>query len=112
MILRPEFFEAKEERQKSRDLEVRWARRDRPGELEVRRSQGPYSGKSVPCPLAYPARLGLSKPAQAGEAIFRTSASHISSGACYSELFFAITLGENGHHDLRWPPLFHSVHKC
>lgn len=57
MILRSEFFEAKEERQKGRDSEVRWARRDRPGELEVRRSQGPYSGKSVPCPLAYPARL-------------------------------------------------------
>lgn len=57
MILRPEFFEAKEERQKGRDSEVRWARRDRPGELEVRRSRGPHSGKSVPCPLAYPARL-------------------------------------------------------
>lgn len=57
MILRSEFFEAKEERQKSRDSEVRHARRDRQGELEVRRSQGPYSGTSVPCPLAYPARL-------------------------------------------------------
>lgn len=56
MILRPEFFEAKEERQKSRDSEVRRARRDRQGELEVR-SQGPYSENSVPGPLAYPARL-------------------------------------------------------